>query len=102
MGSPVVGADMRPGYNYQVPYAEKLRAESGVMSMAVGMIVHADQAEAILQNGRADLVALARESYTTRIGRWMRPANSALRAISAACRRSKPTGAKNVRAQLPI
>ncbi|MEC9185973.1 MAG: NADH:flavin oxidoreductase/NADH oxidase [Pseudomonadota bacterium] len=61
MGSPVVGADMRPGYNYQVPYAEKLRAESGVMSMAVGMIVHADQAEAILQNGRADLVALARE-----------------------------------------
>ena len=43
-GSPVVGADMRPGYNYQVPYAEKLKAESGVMSMAVGMIVHADQA----------------------------------------------------------
>ena len=61
MGSPVVGADMRPGYNYQVPYAEKLKAESGVMSMAVGMIVHADQAEEILQKGQADLVALARE-----------------------------------------
>jgi len=29
--------------------------------MAVGLIVHADQAEAILQEGRADLVALARE-----------------------------------------
>jgi 2,4-dienoyl-CoA reductase-like NADH-dependent reductase (Old Yellow Enzyme family) len=61
IGSPVVGADMRPGYNYQVPYAEKLKAESGVMSMAVGMIVHADQAEEILQKGQADLVALARE-----------------------------------------
>ena len=61
MGSPVVGKDMRPGYNYQVPYAEKLKRESGVMSMAVGMIVHADQAEKILQDGRADLVALARE-----------------------------------------
>jgi 2,4-dienoyl-CoA reductase-like NADH-dependent reductase (Old Yellow Enzyme family) len=61
MGSPVVGADMRPGYNYQVPYAEKLKAESGVMSMAVGLIVHADQAEEILQKGQADLVALARE-----------------------------------------
>ena len=61
MGSPVVGADMRPGYNYQVPYAEKLKAESGIMSMAVGMIVHADQAEEILQKGQADLVALARE-----------------------------------------
>jgi len=31
------------------------------MSMAVGMIVHADQAEEILQKGQADLVALARE-----------------------------------------
>ena len=48
-------------YGYQVPYAEKIRAESGLMSMAVGLIVHADQAEAILQEGRADLVALARE-----------------------------------------
>ena len=31
------------------------------MTMAVGHIVHADQAEAIVQQGRADLVALARE-----------------------------------------
>ena len=31
------------------------------MTMAVGHIVHADQAEAILQAGKADLVALARE-----------------------------------------
>jgi 2,4-dienoyl-CoA reductase-like NADH-dependent reductase (Old Yellow Enzyme family) len=29
--------------------------------MAVGHIVHADQAEAILREGRADLTALARE-----------------------------------------
>jgi 2,4-dienoyl-CoA reductase-like NADH-dependent reductase (Old Yellow Enzyme family) len=31
------------------------------MSMAVGLIVHCDQAEQILQEGRADLIALARE-----------------------------------------
>jgi 2,4-dienoyl-CoA reductase-like NADH-dependent reductase (Old Yellow Enzyme family) len=31
------------------------------MSMAVGLIVHADQAEQMLQNGEADLIALARE-----------------------------------------
>jgi 2,4-dienoyl-CoA reductase-like NADH-dependent reductase (Old Yellow Enzyme family) len=31
------------------------------MTMAVGLIVHADQAERILQEGRADLIALARE-----------------------------------------
>ena len=48
-------------YGYQVPYAEKIRTEAGIMTMAVGHIVHADQAEAILQNGRADLIALARE-----------------------------------------
>ena len=61
MGRPVDGAGQRPGYNYQVPYAEKLKREGGVMSMAVGLIVHADQAEEILQNGHADLIALARE-----------------------------------------
>jgi 2,4-dienoyl-CoA reductase-like NADH-dependent reductase (Old Yellow Enzyme family) len=59
-GAPVVG-DGPVTYGYQVPYAERLRKEAGVMSMAVGLIVHADQAEAILQQGRADLIALARE-----------------------------------------
>ena len=50
-----------PTYGYQVPYAERLRRDAGVMTMAVGLIVHAEQAEAILREGRADLVALARE-----------------------------------------
>lgn len=50
------------GYGYQVPYAERLKRDGGVLSMAVGLIVHADQAEAILQNGQADLIAIAREA----------------------------------------
>lgn len=50
------------GYGYQVPYAERLKRDAGIMSMAVGLIVHADQAEAILQNGQADLIAIAREA----------------------------------------
>lgn len=52
---------LAPGYDYQVPYAERIRREAGVMTMAVGVIVHARQAERILAEGRADLVALARE-----------------------------------------
>jgi len=48
-------------YGYQVPYAEQIRREAGIMTMAVGHIVHADQAEDILQQGQADLIALARE-----------------------------------------
>ena len=59
-GSPVVSAGPVT-YGYQVPYAERLRNDADIMSMAVGLIVHADQAEQILQEGRADLVALARE-----------------------------------------
>jgi 2,4-dienoyl-CoA reductase-like NADH-dependent reductase (Old Yellow Enzyme family) len=51
----------RPAYGYQVPYADRIRNEAGIMSMAVGLIVHATQAERILQEGRADLIALARE-----------------------------------------
>ena len=60
-GAPVVGTGS-VGYGYQVPYAEKLRKEAGIQTMAVGLIVHADQAERILQEGQADLIALAREA----------------------------------------
>jgi len=49
------------GYGYQVPYAERIRREADIATMAVGLIVHADQAEAILSEGRADLVAIGRE-----------------------------------------
>jgi 2,4-dienoyl-CoA reductase-like NADH-dependent reductase (Old Yellow Enzyme family) len=59
-GAPVTSAGPI-GYGYQVPYAERLRREAGILSMAVGLIVHADQAEGILQKGEADLIALARE-----------------------------------------
>jgi 2,4-dienoyl-CoA reductase-like NADH-dependent reductase (Old Yellow Enzyme family) len=58
-GSATNGA--RPSYGYQVPYARKLKHEGGVRTMAVGLIVHADQAESILQAGDADLIAIGRE-----------------------------------------
>jgi 2,4-dienoyl-CoA reductase-like NADH-dependent reductase (Old Yellow Enzyme family) len=48
-------------YGYQVPYAEKIRNEADIMTMAVGLIVKAEQAEAVLQAGQADLIAVARE-----------------------------------------
>ncbi len=49
---------LRPGY--QVPFAEAVRRETGVVSWAVGLITGARQAEAIVSGGRADMVALAR------------------------------------------
>ena len=53
------GGDRPPGY--QVPYAERVRRDAEVKTMAVGRIFEAAQAEEILQSGRADLVALGRE-----------------------------------------
>ena len=51
----------RPGFGYQVPYAQQIRAEAGIMTQAVGLIIHADQAEKILRQGQADMVAIGRE-----------------------------------------
>jgi len=47
-----------PGYN--VPIAEQIRRETGLAVRTVGMIVTAKQAEAIVAEGKADMVALAR------------------------------------------
>lgn len=48
-----------PGF--QVPYAERIRSEAGIATMAVGLILDAPQAETILQQQRADLIAVGRE-----------------------------------------
>lgn len=49
-----------PVPGYQVPLARQVRESSGMATMAVGLITEPDQAEAILQAGDADMVALAR------------------------------------------
>lgn len=49
---------VHPGY--QVPFAEHIRREAGISTMAVGLITEAAQAEDILNKGQADLIALAR------------------------------------------
>jgi 2,4-dienoyl-CoA reductase-like NADH-dependent reductase (Old Yellow Enzyme family) len=46
--------------NYQVPFAARVKAETGLPTIAVGMITEAEQAEAIVATGQADAVALAR------------------------------------------
>jgi 2,4-dienoyl-CoA reductase-like NADH-dependent reductase (Old Yellow Enzyme family) len=54
-------SEKAPPYGYQVPYARAIRAGADIMTMAVGMIVHSDHAEEIVESGSADLVALGRE-----------------------------------------
>lgn len=56
---PYAKIPVAPGY--QVPFAERVRKEAGILSGAVGMITEPAQANEIIQNGQADLVLLARE-----------------------------------------
>ena len=48
------------GPNYQVGLAERVRQATGLPTIAVGLVTEAQQAEDIIAQGRADLVALAR------------------------------------------
>jgi 2,4-dienoyl-CoA reductase-like NADH-dependent reductase (Old Yellow Enzyme family) len=60
-GGLVPKATIAVGPGYQVPFAERIRHESGIATAAVGMITTATHADAILRNGCADLVLPARD-----------------------------------------
>jgi 2,4-dienoyl-CoA reductase-like NADH-dependent reductase (Old Yellow Enzyme family) len=48
------------GPGYQAPFAQRIRQETGLPTVAVGLITEPEQAEEILATGQADAVALAR------------------------------------------
>jgi 2,4-dienoyl-CoA reductase-like NADH-dependent reductase (Old Yellow Enzyme family) len=50
--------NLAPGY--QVPFAHEVKKKSSLLVRAVGMIAHPEQAEAIIAEGKADMVAMAR------------------------------------------
>ncbi len=57
-----VHPDQKPTYGrmYQTPFADRIRQEAGIPTIAVGAIYEADHANSILAAGRADLCAVAR------------------------------------------
>jgi 2,4-dienoyl-CoA reductase-like NADH-dependent reductase (Old Yellow Enzyme family) len=60
-GGNVATARVPVGPGYQVGFADEVRRDAGVPTAAVGMITEPAQAEAIVAEGKADLVLLARE-----------------------------------------
>ncbi len=46
---------------YQMPFAERIRRDAGILTGAVGLINTAEEAESIIAGGKADLVLMARE-----------------------------------------
>ena len=59
-GGVVLDAQVPVSPGYQVPFAERVRKETGITTGAVGLIVDAQHAEEIVASGKADFVALAR------------------------------------------
>jgi len=59
--SPAANAKIPVAPNYQVPFAEAIRRETGILTGAIGMITSMNQADAILREGRADVILMARE-----------------------------------------
>ena len=57
--APILGKEIK--YSYQVPLSEYVRRHADIMTMAVGLIIHGDQAEQILRDKQADLIAVGRE-----------------------------------------
>lgn len=59
-GGMTLKAEIPVGPGYQVPFAERIRNEAGITTRAVGMITEPLQAEQILVEGQADMIAVAR------------------------------------------
>jgi NADPH2 dehydrogenase len=59
-GGLTLDAKIPVGPGYQVPYAERVRRDTGITTGSVGMIAGARQAEEIVASGKADFVSLAR------------------------------------------
>jgi 2,4-dienoyl-CoA reductase-like NADH-dependent reductase (Old Yellow Enzyme family) len=52
---------MTLGQGFQVPFAQQIKKEANIPSMAVGMLWDANVCERIIANGEADMIAMARE-----------------------------------------
>ena len=80
----------RLGPGYQVPFAQRVKAEVGLPTIAVGLITDPEQAEAIVAGGEADAVSLARAMLYDPRWPWHAAAGSA-----RASRRRTSTGARS-------
>lgn len=74
-GGNVATAKIPVGPGYQVPFARQIRKEADIATAAVGMITEPAQADALIRDGDADLVLIARES--------LRDPNFAIRSAKA-------------------
>lgn len=58
------------GPGYQVPFAEAVRKQTGITTMAVGLIQQANHAEEVVASGKADMVAIGRAALNNPHWPW--------------------------------
>ena len=93
------------GRMWQTPFADRIRQEAGIATMAVGAISEADHVNSIIAAGRADLCAVARPhlanpawtlTEAARIGyadmTWPRPYFQGKRQLEAGFERARAAG----------
>ena len=62
IGGPVVQTAVPRVAGFQVPFAERVRREAGIPTIAVGLITQAEHAAEIVEQGQADIVMIGREA----------------------------------------
>jgi 2,4-dienoyl-CoA reductase-like NADH-dependent reductase (Old Yellow Enzyme family) len=96
-GGSALSAKIPVGPGFQVPFAARIRRETGVMTGAVGMITEPAQAEEIVATGKADVILMAREFLrdpyfaihaAEKLGAQVMMPKQYLRAIPGSVRRS--------------
>ncbi|PNH78168.1 oxidoreductase [Arthrobacter sp. AFG20] len=60
-GGNVPDADIPTGLGYQVEFADAVKNKAKVPAAAVGLIVHPEQADEVLAQGRADVIFMGRQ-----------------------------------------
>ena len=60
-GGNVLSANILFTSGYQIPFSERIKKETGLLTGGVGLITTAEQAEEIINSGKADIVLLARQ-----------------------------------------
>lgn len=62
LGAATAAKGAPPPLGFQVPFAEAIKKQAELLTQAVGLIVSPEQAEAVVAEGKADLVAIGREA----------------------------------------
>jgi 2,4-dienoyl-CoA reductase-like NADH-dependent reductase (Old Yellow Enzyme family) len=78
-GSATASGSVPRGLGFQVPFAERVKREAGIPTMAVGLIIEPHHAESVLEAGQADIIAIGRQALEDPF--WALHAASALGAF---------------------